>query len=95
MYYPLLIFTAYSYIIIINIEEQTCQLILLKSRSCFNIKMKGMHIMDDMVSEIQKFCEMYEGTAIGEETKHRLDNAEGNEEAIENIFMALKEDGWI
>ena len=51
--------------------------------------------MDDIVSEIQKFCEMYEGTAIGEETKHRLDNAEGNEEAIENIFMALKEDGWI
>ena len=50
--------------------------------------------MDDMVSEIQKFCEMYEGTAIGEETKHRLDNAEGNEEAIENIFMALKEDGY-
>lgn len=54
-----------------------------------------MHVMDDMMSEIQKFCEMYEGTAIGEETKHRLDNAEGNEEAIENIFMALKEDGWI
>lgn len=54
-----------------------------------------MHIMHDMVSKIQKFCEMYEGTAIGEETKHRLDNAEGNEEAIENIFMALKEDGWI
>lgn len=51
--------------------------------------------MDEMVLEIQKFCEMYEGTAIGEETKHRLDNAEGNEEEIEKIFMALKDDGWI
>lgn len=51
--------------------------------------------MDDMMLEIQKFCEMYERTAIGEETKHRLDNAEGNEEAIENIYMILKEDGWI
>ena len=54
-----------------------------------------MHVMDDIVLEIQKFCEMYEGTAIGEETKHRLDNAEGNEEEIENLYLELKEDGWI
>lgn len=48
-----------------------------------------------MKKEIERFCDEYSGTAIGEETRNRLDNAEDSFDVIEGIYNELEEVGYI
>ena len=51
--------------------------------------------MKSMVCEIERFCEIYAGTSIGEDTKNRLENANGREEWIVNLYEELEEKGYV
>ena len=51
--------------------------------------------MKSMIYEIERFCETYAGTSIGEDTKHKLENAEGKEEQIAELYDELEERGYV
>ena len=47
-----------------------------------------------MKKEIERFCNEYSGTAIGEEVRNRLGNAEDSFDVIEGIYNELEEAGY-
>lgn len=52
--------------------------------------------IDDMKNEILHFCEIYAGKAIGEETRHRVENLSANDYGgLRNIYLDLEEHGWL
>ena len=52
-------------------------------------------LREEMESEIRRFCDLYSGRAIGEETRNRLENAGDRIETIENIYEELKDSGYL
>ena len=52
--------------------------------------------VENMKTEILRFCEMYSGRAIGEETRYRLENLSiGDDDGIRDIYEELEADGWL
>ncbi|MBP0959984.1 MAG: hypothetical protein J5992_07650 [Oscillospiraceae bacterium] len=45
---------------------------------------------DEMIREIQKFIDQFDGTAIGYRIKNMLDNAADNEDCIEEIYEEIE-----